>query len=60
MSDIEDELLALAGGDSDDQATRPKSRDASASPPPVKKDSKRAKRPAAKDDVDGDEEEGEA
>ncbi|UKZ62170.1 uncharacterized protein TrAtP1_003428 [Trichoderma atroviride] len=38
MADIDDELLALAGGDSDDEGSVVASREASASPPPASED----------------------
>lgn len=62
MADIDDELLALAGGDSEDEGSVSPARDASASPPPARKDSgktsaKKIKRRARSNDS---EEEGEA
>lgn len=66
MSDIEDELLALAGGDSGDEGSGSDSRDASASPPLAKRKeskkgpAKKPKRQARQDDSDdGGEEEAE-
>lgn len=59
MSDIEDELLALAGGDSEDEGSV-RNRSGSASPRRSKNDSgkpKKSKRRARQDDS---EEEGEA
>ncbi|KAL7936908.1 hypothetical protein V8C35DRAFT_294166 [Trichoderma chlorosporum] len=38
MADIDDELLALAGGDSDEEGSVSASREASASPPPASED----------------------
>lgn len=69
MSDLEDELLALAGGDvsSDDEQQPDSSRDASESPAPAAKRNETparggAKAPARKGNRDADEseEEGEA
>ncbi|POR32620.1 RNA polymerase-associated protein [Tolypocladium paradoxum] len=62
MADIDDELLALAGGDSEDEGSVSSARDASASPPPARKDSgktsaKKTKRRARSNES---EEEGEA
>lgn len=58
MADIDDELLALAGGDSDDEGSMDMSREASASSPPAK-DSK-AKKAKRRPRQDESEEEGEA
>ncbi|KAF7563019.1 hypothetical protein G7046_g1117 [Stylonectria norvegica] len=64
MSDVDDELLALAGGDSEDEGSGNESREISMSPPPAKKkDSKKAPVKKAKRRSRGDEseeEEGEA
>ncbi|KND86669.1 RNA polymerase-associated protein [Tolypocladium ophioglossoides CBS 100239] len=61
MADIDDELLALAGGDSEDEGSVSSGRHASASPPPakdsVKTSAKTTKRRARSNDS---EEEGEA
>ncbi|RFU74064.1 hypothetical protein TARUN_8195 [Trichoderma arundinaceum] len=63
MADIEDELLALAGGDSDDEGSVIASREASASPPPASED-EMPKSPGAKpkrrSKQDESEDEGEA
>ncbi|KAH7148799.1 hypothetical protein EDB81DRAFT_475427 [Dactylonectria macrodidyma] len=59
MSDVDDELLALAGGDSEDEGSGNEGRDLSASPPPKRTASaKKAKRRGGRDD--DSEEEGEA
>ncbi|KAH8699814.1 hypothetical protein BGZ61DRAFT_493774 [Ilyonectria robusta] len=58
MSDVDDELLALAGGDSEDEGSGNEGRELSASPPPKKKATKKAKRRGGRDD--DSEEEGEA
>lgn len=58
MSDVDDELLALAGGDSEDEGSGNEGRELSASPPPKKKAAKKAKRRGGRDD--DSEEEGEA
>lgn len=62
MADIDDELLALAGGDSESEGSVNETREASASPPPKKRESKKAGAKKPKKRVrDGDsEEEGEA
>ncbi|KAF5026182.1 hypothetical protein F66182_1746 [Fusarium sp. NRRL 66182] len=62
MSDVDDELLALAGGDSDDEGSGNESREASASPPPAKKSgaNKEAGKKSRRGDGDDSEEEGEA
>jgi RNA polymerase-associated protein RTF1 len=57
MSDIDDELLALAGGDSDGEGSDA-GRDVSASPPPKKKSTAKKSKRRARDDES--EEEGEA
>ncbi|KAI5462566.1 hypothetical protein BGZ63DRAFT_354274 [Mariannaea sp. PMI_226] len=59
MADIDDELLALAGGDSEDEGFGNESREMSASPPPRTK-SATAKRRGRGDDSEEEEEEGEA
>jgi RNA polymerase-associated protein RTF1 len=59
MSDIDDELLALAGGDSDGEGSMDGGRDMSASPPPKKKKAA-AKKTKRRDRDDESEEEGEA
>ncbi|KAK7419876.1 RNA polymerase-associated protein rtf1 [Neonectria punicea] len=58
MADIDDELLALAGGDSEDEGSVNEGRDLSASPPPKKSSAKKTKRRGDRDD--DSEEEGEA
>ncbi|KAH7326187.1 hypothetical protein B0I35DRAFT_405469 [Stachybotrys elegans] len=59
MADIDDELLALAGGsDSEDEGSGNESRDQSASPPP--RDKKSAKKTKRRPRNDDSEEEGEA
>ncbi|KPM43096.1 hypothetical protein AK830_g3452 [Neonectria ditissima] len=58
MADIDDELLALAGGDSEDEGSGNEGRDLSASPPPKKSSAKKTKRRGDRDD--DSEEEGEA
>lgn len=60
MADIDDELLALAGGDSEDEGSVNESREASASPAArdAKKSSKKTGRRSRGDD--SEEEEGEA
>lgn len=62
MSDIEDELLALAGGDSEDEGSvgRSRSRGGSESPRRSKKDSGKSKKSKRRARQDGSEEEGEA
>lgn len=62
MSDIDDELLALAGGDSDGEGSEAGGRDLSASPPPKKRDGKKgsSKKPKRRGGDDESEEEGEA
>ncbi|KAM0255149.1 hypothetical protein ACHAQJ_006072 [Trichoderma viride] len=63
MADIDDELLALAGGDSEDEGSVVASREASASPPPASED-ETPKSPGAKSKrrskKDESEDEGEA
>ncbi|KAI9172467.1 RNA polymerase-associated protein RTF1 [Paramyrothecium foliicola] len=63
MADIDDELLALAGGDSEDEGSGNESREMSESPPPARKGSKKASSKKTKRRPRGDdesEEEGEA
>lgn len=61
MADIDDELLALAGGDSDDEGSGNESRDISASPPPAKRGgSKKGSGKKSGRGGDDSEEEGEA
>ncbi|KAF4994941.1 hypothetical protein FDECE_12955 [Fusarium decemcellulare] len=61
MADIDDELLALAGGDSDDEGSGNESRGMSASPPPKKSGSKKGSGKKSRRGGDDDsEEEGEA
>ena len=62
MADIDDELLALAGGDSESEGSVKESRELSASPPSKKRDSKKAgaKKPKKRTRDDDSEEEGEA
>lgn len=57
MADIDDELLALAGGDSEDEGSVRSSRGPSASPPPRDSGKSKAKRASRGDES---EEEGEA
>ena len=61
MADIDDELLALAGGDSEDEGSA-SNRGPSLSPPLAKREGKKeqAKKPKRKDRGDESEEEGEA
>ncbi|KAJ4166739.1 RNA polymerase-associated protein rtf1 [Fusarium falciforme] len=61
MADIDDELLALAGGDSDDEGSGNESRGVSASPPPAKRGgSKKGSGKKSGRGGDDSEEEGEA
>ncbi|KAJ4308847.1 RNA polymerase-associated protein rtf1 [Fusarium piperis] len=61
MADIDDELLALAGGDSDDEGSGNESRGISASPPPAKRGgSKKGSGKKSGRGGDDSEEEGEA
>ncbi|KAI1057347.1 hypothetical protein LB506_012926 [Fusarium annulatum] len=61
MSDVDDELLALAGGDSDDEASGNESRGGSPSPPPAKRSgSKKGAGKKSRRGNDDSEEEGEA
>lgn len=61
MSDVDDELLALAGGDSDDEASGNESRGGSPSPPPAKgSSSKKGAGKKSRRGNDDSEEEGEA
>ncbi|RSL60025.1 hypothetical protein CEP54_006955 [Fusarium duplospermum] len=61
MADIDDELLALAGGDSDDEGSGNESRDISVSPPPAKRGgSKKGSGKKSGRGGDDSEEEGEA
>ncbi|KAF4999095.1 hypothetical protein FGRMN_2710 [Fusarium graminum] len=61
MSDVDDELLALAGGDSDDEGSGNESRGASASPPAKRSSSKKgAGTKSRRGGGDDSEEEGEA
>ncbi|KAK2609264.1 RNA polymerase-associated protein rtf1 [Conoideocrella luteorostrata] len=60
MSDIDDDLLALAGGASEDEGSVSRSRDGSLSPRPSKKDSSKAKKSKRRTRPDDSEEEGEA
>ncbi|KAM0429326.1 hypothetical protein ACHAPT_006541 [Fusarium lateritium] len=61
MADIDDELLALAGGDSDDEGSGNESRGMSASPPPAKRGgSKKGSGKKSGRGGDDSEEEGEA
>ncbi|KJZ79670.1 hypothetical protein HIM_01139 [Hirsutella minnesotensis 3608] len=61
MADIDDELLALAGGDSEDEGSVSPRRDASASPPPsTRKESAQTPKKARRQRNNDSEEEGEA
>ncbi|KAF4455661.1 hypothetical protein F53441_2061 [Fusarium austroafricanum] len=62
MSDVDDELLALAGGDSEDEGSDHESRGGSASPPPAKRSGskKGAGKKSRRGGGDDSEEEGEA
>jgi len=61
MSDIDDDLLALAGGASEDEGSVDRSRDGSESPRHSKRDSAgKSKKPQRRTRQDDSEEEGEA
>ncbi|QPG96585.1 hypothetical protein C2857_004668 [Epichloe festucae Fl1] len=60
MSDIDDDLLALAGGASEDEGSAGRSREGSESPRHTKKDSGRSKKSKRRARQDDSEEEGEA
>lgn len=60
MSDIDDDLLALAGGASEDEGSAGPSREGSESPRHTKKDSDRSKKSKRRARQDDSEEEGEA
>lgn len=60
MSDLDDELLALAGGDSDDDGSVSRGRGGSDSPRPAKKESGKLAKTKRRSRADDSEEEGEA
>lgn len=55
MSDIEDDLLDLAGGDSGDEGSISEGRARSETPPPAKKGPAKKTKRRARDDVSEDE-----